>query len=412
VPYTDPSRVYYGTDTRASALLIGAALAFVWAPWRLSRRTGKGAPAVLDAVSIVSIVALLWLFLNTGEFQPSLYRGGFLVVALVTAVALATVVHPASRVAPFVLSLGVFRWIGIRSYGIYLWHWPVYMVTRPHIDVPITGLPLLVIRLTITLVLADLSFRYVEEPIRHGAIGRRFTAFRTSRGEPRRRIATGLVISGAAITLGVVVIAAGLLSAEPSAPPSELSEAAVLITPSTTVAQSTATTVAPVAQAGVSQGPPLVAGRITMIGDSVMLGAANALQARLGDGLWFDAKQNRQFRDGVDTLRALRDSGQLGTTVVVQLGTNGTVDPGDFDTMMQVLSGARRVVIVTAKVPRSWEEQVNSTLVDGAKRYKNAVVLDWHNIGGAHPEYFYDDAIHLRPEGAAAYTELVASAIG
>ena len=96
VPYTDPSRVYYGTDTRASALLIGAALAFVWAPWRLSRRTGKGAPALLDAVGIVSILALLWLFLNTGEFQPSLYRGGFLVVAVVTAIALAAVVHPAS----------------------------------------------------------------------------------------------------------------------------------------------------------------------------------------------------------------------------------------------------------------------------------------------------------------------------
>ena len=127
--------------------------------------------------------------------------------------------HPAAKVAPFVLSLALFRWIGVRSYGIYLWHWPVYMVTRPHVDVPITGLPLLVIRLTITIVLADLSFRYIEEPVRHGAIGRRLTAFRTSRGEPRRRIATGLVISGAAITLGVVVIAAGLISAEPGRAP-------------------------------------------------------------------------------------------------------------------------------------------------------------------------------------------------
>ena len=166
------------------------------------------------------------------------------------------------------------------------------------------------------------------------------------------------------------------------------------------------------AQPVANPGPPLVAGRITMIGDSVMLGAANALQARLGDGLWLDAKQNRQFQDGVDTLRGLRDSGQLGTTVVVQLGTNGTVDPGAFDDMMQMLSGARRVVIVTAKVPRPWEDQVNSTLTDGAKRYKNAVILDWHNIGGAHPEYFYDDAIHLRPDGATAYAELVATAIG
>ena len=370
---------------------------------------------MLDAVSHrLDRRVLLWLFLNTGEFQPWLYRGGFLVVALVTAVLARD--RRAPRVARSRRSCSASGCSGGSASGRTgstcgtgrcTW------CTRPHIDVPITGLPLLVIRLTITLVLADLSFRYVEEPIRHGAIGRRFTAFRTSWGEPRRRIATGLVLSGAAVTLSVVIIAAGLLSAEPSAPPSELSEAAVLITPSTTVAPSTATTVAPVApvaQPGVSQqGPPLVAGRVTMIGDSVMLGAANALQARLGDGLWFDAKQNRQFRDGVDTLRALRDSGQLGTTVVVQLGTNGTVDPGDFDAMMQVLSGARRVVIVTAKVPRSWEEQVNSTLVDGAKRYKNAVVLDWHNIGGVYPEYFYDDAIHLRPEGAAVYTELVAT---
>ena len=97
---------------------------------------------------------------------------------------------------------------------------------------------------------------------------------------------------------------------------------------------------------------------------------------------------------------------------MVQLGTNGTVDPGDFDAMMQMLSGARRVVIINAKVPRPWEDQVNGTLADGVKRYKNAVLLDWHTIGGAHPEYFYDDAIHLRPDGATAYAELVATAIG
>ena len=218
--------------------------------------------------------------------------------------------------------------------------------------------------------------------------------------------------SGAAITLGVVVIAAGLIGAEPGGAPSQLSEAAVLITPSTTAGPATATAAPAAAQPVATLSAPLVAGRVTAIGDSVMLGAASALQARLGDGLWLDAKQNRQFPDGVATLRSLRDSGQLGTTVVVQLGTNGTVDPGNFDEMMQALSGARRVVIVTAKVPRPWEDQVNGTLTDGAKRYKNAVILDWHNIGGAHPEYFYDDAIHLRPEGATAYAELVAAAIG
>jgi len=423
LPYSDPSRVYYGSDTRANALLIGAALAFVWAPWRLTSRTGKGAPLVIDVVGAAALAALCWFFLNVGEFEPALYRGGFLVVSLVSALAIAAVVHPASRVLPFVLGTSLFRWIGVRSYGIYLWHWPVYMVTRPHFDVPLTGIPLLVLRVAITLMLAELSFRYVEEPIRHGAISRKVAALRRSRGEPRRRMATGFVLSGAAITLGVLVIAAGLIGAEPGRPPrGQQVEAAVLITPSTTTtlpgsveapATSTATTAPParVTQPPVPPTPAPVVGRVTAIGDSVMLGAANALQARLGDGLWLDAKQNRQFPEGVATIRSLLDSGQLGSVVVVQLGTNGTVDPGAFDEMMQVLSPVHRVVVINAKVPRPWEAQVNGTLGEGIKQYRNAVLLDWHTIGGAHPEYFWDDAIHLRPEGAAAYAEFVASSL-
>jgi lysophospholipase L1-like esterase len=104
-------------------------------------------------------------------------------------------------------------------------------------------------------------------------------------------------------------------------------------------------------------------------------------------------------------------SGQMGEEVVVQLGTNGTVDPADFDTMMGLLAGAERVVIINAKVPRPWEQEVNDTLAAGVKKYKNTVLLDWHDIGGAHPEYFYDDQIHLKPEGQQAYAAMVAAAL-
>ena len=141
-PYTDPSRVYFGTDTRASTMLIGAALAFVWSPWRLTRNTGKGAPLVLDAFAVVGLLGVVWFFLNAGEFDPWMYRGGFTVIALFTALLLAGTVHPAARLAPAVFGLGFLRWIGVRSYGIYLWHWPIFMVTRPHSDLPITGIPL------------------------------------------------------------------------------------------------------------------------------------------------------------------------------------------------------------------------------------------------------------------------------
>ena len=96
----------------------------------------------------------------------------------------------------------------------------------------------------------------------------------------------------------------------------------------------------------------------------------------------------------------------------MQLGTNGTVDPGEFDRMMRILADRNKVVIINAKVPRPWEQQVNDTLAAGVKKYKNAVLLDWHGYGGAHPEFFYDDGIHLRPEGAAAYAHFVPQALG
>ena len=164
-PYTDPSRVYYGTDTRVAALLLGSALAFVWAPWRLIGKTGRNAGILLDAVAVAARASCCSGCSSTcGEFDPGLYRGGFLVVAIVSALLIAATVHPASKLVPWMLGFAVFRWIGVRSYGIYLWHWPIYMVTRPHSDVPITGIPLLVIRLALTFVAAALVV-----PLRRGA---------------------------------------------------------------------------------------------------------------------------------------------------------------------------------------------------------------------------------------------------
>ena len=176
---------------------------------------------------------------------------------------------------------------------------------------------------------------------------------------------------------------------------------------------STSTTVAglgtPATTTPVVASPPAV----TLIGDSVMLGAADQLRGTI-DAMFGTpavpqvttvvAAESRQFSAGVDVIQDCKDAGLLGQDVVVQLGTNGTVDPGDFDRMMGLLADRAEVVIVNAKVPRPWEQQVNDTLAAGVKKYKkNAVLLDWHGYAGQHPEFFYDDGIHLRPDGAAAY---------
>jgi hypothetical protein len=143
-----------------------------------------------------------------------------------------------------------------------------------------------------------------------------------------------------------------------------------------------------------------------------MLGAAQALQTTIGsDKLYLDAAESRQFSAGVDTIQSLRDQGELGDEAVIQLGTNGTINPDDFDRMMGILHDAKRVVLVNAHVDRPWEQQVNDTLADGAKRYPNAVLVDWHAIAAEHPEFFWDDGIHLRPEGQEFYAQLIARSL-
>ena len=152
--------------------------------------------------------------------------------------------------------------------------------------------------------------------------------------------------------------------------------------------------------------------RVTAIGDSVMLGAADALAGTIGrDRTTVDVAESRQFSDGVDKIQQYKDSGELGDEVVVQLGTNGTINPDDFQRMMQILKNTKRVVIINAKVPRPWEEEVNQVLGDGVKQYKNSVLVDWHRAGSDHPEWFYDDGLHLRPDGATAYAQLVAAKV-
>src|SRR5262249_20142204 len=150
-------------------------------------------------------------------------------------------------------------------------------------------------------------------------------------------------------------------------------------------ATTTAPTTAPPGTPTTAPGTPVTT--VTLIGDSVMLGAYQQLKSTI-DTMFnapvtgVDAAERRQFSTGVDIIEGLKKSGQLGQDVVVQLGTNGTVDPAQFDRMMGVLSDRQKVVIINAKVPRPWEDQVNSELGDGVKKYKNAVLLDWHDYGG------------------------------
>ena len=167
-PGADPSRIYYGTDTRAAGLLLGSALALVWTPAERPGATSCGAGWLLDLAGSIALGGLIASFLWLYEYHPLLYRGGFALVALSTAIVIAAATHPRARLVVGLLGRSPLRWIGQRSYAIYLWYWPIFMVTRPYLDVPLDGWPLLTLRLASVFALAQLSYRFVELPVRQG----------------------------------------------------------------------------------------------------------------------------------------------------------------------------------------------------------------------------------------------------
>jgi len=166
----DPTRIYEGTDTRAFGLLLGATLAMVWPSRRLGTYLTLRRRMLLDGAGVVGLVVIALLIWRTDQYSAFLYRGGMVLLSVATVVVVAAVVHPASRLGPS-LGWGPLRWLGVRSYGIYLWHWPIIVLTTPTAQRGITP-SLAALQVGATIAVAALSWRFVEEPIRRGALER------------------------------------------------------------------------------------------------------------------------------------------------------------------------------------------------------------------------------------------------
>jgi peptidoglycan/LPS O-acetylase OafA/YrhL len=440
----DDMRLYEGTDTRASGLLIGVVVAFLWPVNRLRRQTAPSAPAVLDAVGVAAGLAVLVAIAFADEHADALYLYGFFAISMLTAVVIAVVVHPAARLGRW-LSWRPLTWVGKRSYGLYLYHWPVFQLTRPGVDVPLAGAPLLGARLGITFALAGLSYRFLEMPIRTGAWRRWWGRLTDAMGRDPNGVGIAGIAGVAACAVLVYGLGVSVVQARPAPVPEYLAAgstggglppaAADPTTPPETVlagpggpdlsVSGPTTTAVPGPDTSVPAGAPVPAEpstappttaapavrRITALGDSVMLGAAPALQEQLGGDVFVDAAVGRQVGDGLGILRAWRDLGRLGDVVVIHIGNNGTFRPGQFDEMREILAGVPRVVVVNVKVPRSWEGYNNDVIAAGVQAMPNAVLVDWKGASDARPELFYGDGMHLRPEATGVYAGLVGAAL-
>ena len=405
-PFTDPSRIYYGTDTRAVCLLAGVALAFLWPASRLRPLANRTPRIVLDATGLAAVVVLALALTHMGELSGALYKGGFLWISLTTAVVLAVAAHPSSMLGK-VLGTAPLVWIGLRSYGIYLWHWPIIMLTRPDEDIPLDGVPLATLQIGLTVLIAALSYRYIETPIRRGGLkALRDGLRRDTAGFPRRaRVAAA---STGAVALVAVAIAVALLPRETPVIPGLTATAngsprSVTLGPGSPGAAGGGPG-SKVAPKPIEDYEPVLA-----VGDSVMLGASRALLPALGRGAVVDAAVSRQFTVGAgDILERLRS--MKPHTVVIHLGNNGYVQFDDLAKLLDRLKGVPRVVLVNCRVPLQWEHSVNDALAYAARHWKNVVLVDWWSITDDRPQLLVDGA-HMKPEGARIYARAIAKAI-
>jgi peptidoglycan/LPS O-acetylase OafA/YrhL/lysophospholipase L1-like esterase len=399
---SDPSRVWYGTDTRAAPLFIGVALALAWPITRLRDTVARSARRVLDGIGVVSLLALVVLMATLHEDDAALYHGGFLLAAVASALVLAVAAHPASNLG-WALGFRPMRWLGTRSYAVYLWHWPVIQLVDP-----------LVLQLGLTAALSELSFRVVEQPVRDGRLG---AWWRRQRQLPRLRVVAG---GGAVATLLVA-----LLSTVPTEQRPELlvgmdlststTLAAIPTTTATTALRTTTTPTTVPPPATPSTAPPTTAApapppstvpqaTVLAIGDSVMLAAQQAIVEIGGGRVWVDAAVARHVDDGLDVLQRYRENGSLAavSAVVIHLGTNGAVSAEQLERLLALVEGVPRVVLVNVRVPKPWEGESNAMIGAGATRTPAMRLADWYAVS-ANPDMLGDDGVHPTRSGARAY---------
>jgi peptidoglycan/LPS O-acetylase OafA/YrhL len=425
--------LYLSTITRSGGLLLGAALAMVWRPGAIMRSPMRSKGSLLDVLGVLGLAGLAamtwWVhFMTPDGADPVLFRGGFFVTSLLTLLVIAAVTHRRAR-AGAVLGNPLFLWVGTRSYGLYLYHWPIYQMIREVAGNRLTPTEFAG-AMAVTVVITELSYRFIETPIRRGQVGHWWRGLRRSRDPRQRRMV--LAAAAACMTLGLFSTVS-LVTAEVQ--PNEIAQSLrdgesatidledLVDEPETTDAETEpaspvgtapsipeATTAPTVAETTLPPEPiPYLA-----IGDSVMLGAAQALTSL---GIKVDAEESRQLPDMVPVVQQLRDDGVLGVAVVVHLGTNGIMSQDSLNQFMDALAAVPNVLVLTVKGDIEGRDRINGMLRDlgpgGANARGNVILVDWEvRSAECVDNCFARDGIHLSANGTRFYAALIAETLG
>lgn len=390
----DTTRVYYGTDTHSFGLALGAALAFATDGRSRDAISARRARRVLPPVGLAALIGVIVIAALLPEDSPVTTRGGLALVAVLTAAAIAGATVSGSWLGR-ILDVAPMRWVGARSYGLYLWHWPVLVLIVAALPVDAAWWIAPASALVLTTAAAAFSYRFVETPIRR--LGLRGTMRAAASGGRTRRI---IGVTTVAALLGVTGLAGIAVAVDPGEGEAEAAVSAgmqQLALPGYAVAP--------------RRPQPLPTGdQILAIGDSVMLAAAPELQTAF-PGIAIDATVSRQMSSAEELVAQAIATGTMRPILVIGLGTNGWIREETLERVESMLPPETLMVLVNIQAPRDWEPEVNGIIEEFARQKRNVELSNWHAAIQPQLDVLARDQIHPGTTGGQIYAAALEDAL-
>lgn len=402
------NRIYFGTDTRAFSLLVGVVGAILYPMDKLSERTTKKDNITYSIVSLVSILVLIGIMITTSEYNTWLYRGGFLLVAIIGLIIIISSGRQYTIMSKL-LSFKPFVFIGKISYSLYLWHFPILVVTTPVSEIGNPNLFYVTLRIILIFLVATGSYMFVETPIRKlgfvNYINLLFKKIMKLKNNTKKIIFASIALVAVVFTMGVFGKSVPYLSTAFVTEMNSNKESQFISNNNDNNTNNSSENKSDSNNQESNKSEDKKYSSLLVIGDSLTVDIGEKIKEKY-PGAIIDGKISRQLTAATALADQYANYNNENTAVIFQLGTNGFFTESQVEELVKKFDKAD-IYFVNVKVPRTWEKTVNKELEFLKERHSDITIIDWYSVANNNQNYFEPDKVHLNSEGVETMVSLI-----